>query len=151
MSGADETTRMRKALNRRSFLRILLVAVTVLLSACSEGSAMSGRQTLTIWSSYTNQDAAILIKNYQAIHPNVEVIHTTHGLVNYFSFLKERMSQGLGPDLAMVPDPVLPSMIEQELIEDLEPYKLDTSNFYSKALVSLRTGDNHLYGRAISF
>ena len=112
---------------------------------------MSGRQTLTIWSSYTNQDAAILIKNYQAIHPNVEVIHTTHGLLNYFSFLKERMSQGLGPDLAMVPDPVLQSMIEQELIEDLEPYKLDTSNFYSKALVSLRTGDNHLYGVPFGF
>ena len=112
---------------------------------------MSGRQTLTIWSSYTNQDAAILIKNYQAIHPNVEVIHTTHGLLNYFSFLKERMSQGLGPDLAMVPDPVLQSMIEQELIEDLEPYKLDTSNFYSKALVSLRTEDNHLYGVPFGF
>ena len=135
----------------RSLTAFLLIGMTTLLSACSEGSTTSGRQTLTLWSSYTNQDAAILIKNYQAVHPNVEVIHTTHGLINYSSFLKERMSQGLGPDLAMVPDPVLPSMIEQELIEDLEPYKLDTSNFYSKALVSLRTEDNHLYGVPFSF
>lgn len=112
---------------------------------------MSGRQTLTVWSSYANPDVEILIKNYQAVHPNVDVIHTTHGLLNYFSFLKERMAQGLGPDLAIVPDPALPSMIEQKLIEDLEPYKLDTSNFYSKALVSLRTENKHLYGVPFGF
>lgn len=62
----------------------------------------------------------------------MEVIHTTYGLLNYFSFLEERMAQGLGPNVAIVPDPVLPSMIEQKLIEDLESYKLDTSNFYFK-------------------
>lgn len=111
----------------------------------------AGRQTLTIWSPYANQDVEILIKNYRAVHPNVDVIHTTHGLINYFSFLKEQMVQGLGPDVAIVPDPVLPSMIEQELIEDLEPYQLDTSNFYGKALVSLRAENQHLYGVPFGF
>lgn len=112
---------------------------------------MTGRQTLTIWSPYTNQDVEILIKNYQAVHPNVDVIHTTHGLINYFSFLEERMTQGLGPDMAIVPDPVLPSLIEQKLIEDLDRYDLDSSNFYSKALVSLRTENKHLYGVPFGF
>jgi len=135
----------------RRILILLLVAVSMLLSACSGGSAVSERQTLTVWSSYANQDVEILIKNYRAVHPDVEVLHTTHGLVSYFSFLKERMAQGLGPDVAIVPDPVLPSMIEQKLIEDLEPYKLDTSNFYSKALVSLRAEDKHLYGVPFGF
>lgn len=112
---------------------------------------MAGRQTLTIWSPYANQDIEILIKNYQAVHPDVDVIHTTHGLINYFSFLQERMAQGLGPDMAIVPDPVLPSMIEQKLVEDLEPYQLDTSNFYGKALVSLRAENQHLYGVPFGF
>ncbi|MEX0270885.1 ABC transporter substrate-binding protein [Leptolyngbyaceae cyanobacterium UHCC 1019] len=146
---------MRKAVGSRIFLRsisaFLLITVTLLLFACSGQSAGSGQQTLTIWSSYADQDMELLIKNYQAVHPNVEVIHTTHGVLNYFSFLKERMAQGLGPDMAIVPDPVLPSMIEQKLIEDLEQYNLDTSNFYSKALVSLRAKDNHLYGVPFGF
>nr|WP_242020273.1 extracellular solute-binding protein [Nodosilinea sp. FACHB-131] len=112
---------------------------------------MPRRQTLTVWSPYADQDVEILIKNYQAVHPDVDIIHTTHGLINYFSFLKKRMAQGLGPDMAIVPDPVLPSMIEQELIEDLEPYQLDTSNFYGKALVSLRAENQHLYGVPFGF
>ncbi|MCA1991752.1 MAG: ABC transporter substrate-binding protein, partial [Coleofasciculus sp. S288] len=130
---------------------LLLVAVTVLLPACSGGSAGSDQQTLTVWSSYANQDMEILIKNYQTVRPNVEVIHTTEGLLNYFSFLKERMTQGLGPDLAIVPDQVLPSLVEAGIIEDLEKYSLDTSNFYSKALVSLRTENKHLYGVPFGF
>ncbi|MBD1847870.1 carbohydrate ABC transporter substrate-binding protein [Cyanobacteria bacterium FACHB-63] len=122
-----------------------------MLSACGGQSAVAEQQTLTIWSSYPNQDVEILIKNYRAVHPEVEVIHTTYGLSNYFSFLKERMAQGLGPDIAIVPDPVLPALIDQQLVEDLEPYKLDTSNFYSKALISLRADDKHLYGVPFGF
>ncbi|MDX2241066.1 MAG: extracellular solute-binding protein [Leptolyngbyaceae cyanobacterium bins.302] len=135
----------------RTGLALLLVALTLLLSACSAGVAMVGRQTLTIWSPYANPDVEILIKNYQAVHPNVDVIHTTHGLINYFSFLKERMAQGLGPDMAIAPEPVLPSMIEQGLIEDLEPYELDTSNFYGKALICLRAENQRLYGVPFCF
>ena len=130
---------------------LLLVALTVLLSACSGVSVSSEHQMLTVWSSYANQDIEILIKNYQTVRPNVEVIHTSEGLLNYFSFLKERMSQGLGPDLAIVPDQVLPSLIEAGIIEDLEKYSLDTSNFYSKALISLRTENKHLYGVPFGF
>ena len=130
---------------------LLLVALTVLLSACSGVSVSSEHQMLTVWSSYANQDIEILIKNYQTVRPNVEVIHTTEGLLNYFSFLKERMSQGLGPDLAIVPDQVLPSLIEAGIIEDLEKYSLDTSNFYSKALISLQTENKHLYGVPFGF
>lgn len=148
-------TRVIKATPIYFFLRgiivFLIVAVAVLLSACSAGAARSGNQTLTIWSPYANRDIEILIENYQVVQPNVDVIHTGYGLINYFSFLKKRMAQGLGPDLAIVSDPILPSMIEQKLVEDLEPYKLDTSNFYSQALVSLQGANKHLYGVPFSF
>ena len=146
---------MRKAVGSQSFFRritaFLLVAMTVLLSACSKGLTMSGRQTLTVWSSYADQDVELLIKNYQSVHPNVEVIHTTHGLPNHFSFLKERMAQGLGPDVAVVPDEELSSMIELGLVEDLEKYSLNTSNFNSKALLSLRAENKHLYSVPFAF
>jgi ABC-type glycerol-3-phosphate transport system substrate-binding protein len=46
---------------------------------------------------------------------------------------------------------VLPSLIEAGIIEDLEKYSLDTSNFYSKALISLRTENKHLYGVPFGF
>lgn len=112
---------------------------------------MAEHQTLTVWSSYANQDMQILIENYQSVRPNVEVIHTTQELPTYFSFLKERMGQGVGPDLAIVPDQELPSLIGQGVAEDLDKYQLKTDDFYSKSLVSLRGGGKHLYSVPFDF
>lgn len=128
----------------------LLVAICLLLSACSEGFG-SNRRTLIIWSPYADADVQILIKNYEAVNPNVEVIHSTQRLTNYFSFLEERISQGLGPDLAIVPDRELPSLIRQGLIEDLDEYSINLANLYSKSLISVRGANRHLYGVPFGF
>ena len=91
------------------------------------------------------------MRNYEAVHPETKVIHTGYAFSALSSAFWERASQGLGPDAVILTERDLPALIEARLIENLDRYGPETTDFRSKSLVSLRGMDGHLYGIPVAF
>ena len=134
----------------RSLLPLFL-ALVIMLGACGTKAQGGGQQVLTIWSFFPNKAMEEVIKNYEATHPNVEVIHTGFEFLALPPEFRKRTAQGLGPDAVIVTDRELPNLIEGGLIENLEAYNVDLSRYYPKARVSIYDEEKNLYGVPIAF
>lgn len=137
---------------------VIVVCFSMLLTACqdpfvssSSTNRLARQNLLTVWSFFPNQSMDILIKNYQAIHPETEVIHTSYPFSALPDAFRERASQGLGPDAVILTEREIPTLIEAGLIEDLNQYKLNPGSFATKATVSLYGSNRHLYGVPFAF
>ncbi|NEQ51530.1 MAG: extracellular solute-binding protein [Leptolyngbya sp. SIO3F4] len=141
----------------RLFSLVVIIFFSILATACQfPGTTSTSNQayrknTLTVWSFFPNKDMDILVRNYEAVHPETKVIHTGYAFSALSSAFWERASQGLGPDAVILTERDLPSLIDAGLIENLDRHEPDISGFRSKSLVSLRGLDGHLYGIPVAF
>jgi|GEM_PF-3144127 len=142
---------MRRSKSQLLSLVLILLSL-VLLAACQLPSAggspaqATRKNTLTLWSFFPNQDMDVLVRNYEAVHPETHVIHTGYAFSALAPAFRERASQGLGPDAVILTERELPALIKARLIENLDRYNLETADWSPKSLLSLRGVEGQLYG-----
>ena len=130
----------------------LMLLVTCQLPSPANAAIFGSRnKTLTIWSFFPNKDMDALVKNYEAVHPKTKVIHTGYEFNALAPAFWRRASQGLGPDAVILTERELPALIKAGLVENLDSYDLDTTDWFPKSLISLRGLDQHLYGIPVAF
>ncbi|MEM8638024.1 MAG: ABC transporter substrate-binding protein [Cyanobacteria bacterium P01_G01_bin.54] len=149
---------MKSSLQRLGVALILIVFCC--LTACTPfGGRLSlwssGKSTLTIWSFFPNQDVEVIVRNYEAVHPNTNIIHTGYGFSALTPAFLQRAAQGLGPDAVIMTERDLPALIAAGLAENLDVYIdnqiLETNDLSPKSLLSLQGLDGHLYGLPVAF
>ncbi len=113
--------------------------------------AANKQHTLTIWGFYPKQYVQRIIDNYTAVRPDTKIIYNEHKFHTILSTFKERAHQGLGPDAVILPERDIPELIKLNLIEKLDKYKINTTNWHPNSLTPLRGVDGSLYGIPIAF
>lgn len=128
----------------------------ILLTACqmpisSSPTQTAHQNTLTVWSFFPNSAMKAVIRNYEALHPETHIIHTGYAFNALPAAFRERATQGLGPDAVILTERELPALIEAGLVENLNPYSLDTSSFSPQSTIPLYGSNQQLYGIPIAF
>jgi ABC-type glycerol-3-phosphate transport system substrate-binding protein len=107
---------------------------------------------LLVWYAINNEDQAVLdrfIKSYQDIYPNIKIIKEYIPQEKIVDRLVNRVNAGLGPDLVFLWQPMLPSLINEKVIQVVPKKEVDTS-IYAPATLARVTDQKHLYGLPIS-
>ncbi|GGG02754.1 ABC transporter substrate-binding protein [Paenibacillus abyssi] len=116
---------------RLGFMLTLVLAFSMLLSACSGGgssnseggSADSGKITLSYWTLFTGGDGEnmdALIAEFNKTHPNIEIKNTKLEWAEYYTKLITAVGNGNGPDIGISHTSRLPDLIEQGVVTELD-------------------------------
>ena len=129
--------------------RCLLVAIALWLAACARPPASPeiGGQII-VWHAWEGSRAETLhaiIDRFVEIYPDTTILRVAVPADQLVARYRTRAAMGLGPDLLILPGGQVGPLAEDQLIQDLTPYDLDTSALYARALVRPRF-EERLYG-----
>lgn len=122
----------------RRFTFVILFLSIILLIVCQPFHpvlAENRPNTLTIWGFFPKKYVEMHINNYEAVDPQTKIIYTEYDFYSLAKAFKERSHQGLGPDAVILPEREIPELIKLNLIQKLDGYNLDTTNWHPKSLI----------------
>ncbi|MGL5508072.1 MAG: ABC transporter substrate-binding protein, partial [Microcoleaceae cyanobacterium] len=134
--------------------KLIIIFLSVLLIACQnividdQQDSEIDKGHLLVWYAVNNQDQTVLnnfIENYEAIYPHIKIIKEYIPQEKIVDLFVNRAKSGLGPDVILLWQPMLPDLIKENVIQIIPKQKFDTS-IYSLTTLSQVTNQKHLYG-----
>ena len=124
---------------------LVLLALWLLIGCSNQApddTQLQGRILLWhSWDPVQTQVLSELIAEFTTIHPEVTIVQSTIPKDELLERFETRASMGLGPDLLIGSSNWVRLLADQGLVQDLSEQALDTSDYLSGALDTLRYQD----------
>ncbi|MGK7875225.1 MAG: extracellular solute-binding protein [Xenococcaceae cyanobacterium] len=134
----------------QGFCGILLLAIAVLLAACSSSQSETEEQLqgrLLLWHFFEGKEAEVLndiLDKYTELYPKVKIVSEYVRAADISEQFIQQTQSGLGPDLMIVRYRDLDNLIRAGTLRELNDYNLDLS-IYLPVAINHVSFQNKLY------
>ncbi|HYV33327.1 MAG TPA: extracellular solute-binding protein, partial [Candidatus Limnocylindria bacterium] len=92
----------------------VLIALSLMAAGCGGGGNTQAQVVLTFWDPFEDTvNIQTQIQNYQATHPNVQIVYTKKDINSYPQDLINALASGSGPDIYAINNSWLPQYIDK--------------------------------------